>query len=156
MTQGRKGQQHNALRLAEFQQLRLRQIRMRFHLHHRRFDPRGLIERRQIFQHDVGQSNRPALALINEIFHRPPGLQQSHATVINDITRFVSRLHVVSRLKREGRVDQVKVHVTDAQPLATRGERRFDPFWPMIGIPQLRRDEDLLTRDGVRGELRRQ
>jgi len=31
----------------------------------------------------------------------------------------------------------------------------YDPFWPMIGIPQLRRDEDILTRDGSRGELRR-
>jgi hypothetical protein len=60
----------------------------------------------------------------------------------------IARFVVISRLKREGRVDQVKVHVTDSQALATRVERRFDPFWPMIGVPQLRRDEDILTRDG--------
>jgi hypothetical protein len=67
----------------------------------------------------------------------------------------IARFVVVSRLKREGRVDQVKVHIADSQARATRGERRCDPFWPMIGIPQLRRDEDILTRDGSRGELRR-
>src|SRR5882724_10454427 len=62
MTQWRKCQKNNVPLLAEFQQLRLRQIRMRFNLHHRRFDPRGLIERHQIFKQDVGQSNGPALA----------------------------------------------------------------------------------------------
>jgi uncharacterized repeat protein (TIGR03803 family) len=36
---------------------------------------------------------------------------------------------------------------------ATRVECRFDPFWPMIGVPQLRRDEDILTPDGSHGEL---
>jgi hypothetical protein len=50
-------------------------------------------------------------------------------------------------------MDQVKIHVTDSQALATRVERRFDPFWPMIGIPQLRRDEYVLTGDSSRCEL---
>src|SRR5882672_7948852 len=54
MTQWRKCQKDNALLLAELQQLGLRQIRMRFNLDHRRFDPRGLIDRRQVFQNDVG------------------------------------------------------------------------------------------------------
>jgi hypothetical protein len=44
-------------------------------------------------------------------------------------------------------VDQVKIHVTDPKALATRIERRFDTFWPMIGIPQLRSDEYILTSD---------
>jgi hypothetical protein len=59
----------------------------------------------------------------------------------------------ISRLKREGRVDQVKIQVTDSQAPATRVERRFDTFWPMIGIPQLRRDEYILTGDCSRDEL---
>src|SRR5208282_1789124 len=82
MTQWRKCQKNNALLLAEFQQLRLRQIRMRFNLDHRRFDPCGLIERHQVFKHDVGQSNGSALTSINQIFHCSPGLQQSDAAVI--------------------------------------------------------------------------
>jgi hypothetical protein len=81
---------------------------MRFHLHHRRFDPRGLIERHQIFQHHVGQSNRPALASINELFHRAPRLQQRDAVIINDVTRMIARFVVVSRLKREG-TDSLKL-----------------------------------------------
>jgi hypothetical protein len=56
-------------------------------------------------------------------------------------------------LKREGGVDQVKICVTDSKALAARVERRFDPFGPMIGIPELCRDEDILAGDCSRGEL---
>jgi len=108
---------------------------MRFNLDHSRFDPRGLIERRQVFQNDVGQSNSSTLASISETFHRSPGFQEMDALVINDLTALVSRIHVVSWLKREGGVDQVKIYVTNSKALATRVERRFDTFWPMIGIP---------------------
>jgi hypothetical protein len=65
----------------------------------------------------------------------------------------VSRVHVVSWLKREGGVDQVKIYVTDSKALATRVERRFDTFWPMIGIPQLRSDEYIHTGDCSSCEL---
>src|SRR5438093_2344777 len=54
MTQWRKCQKNNALLLAELQQLRLREIRMRFNLDHSRFDSRGLVERHQVFKNDVG------------------------------------------------------------------------------------------------------
>src|SRR5882724_3407993 len=54
MTQWRKCQKNNALLLTELQQLRLRQIRMRFNLDHGRFDPRGLVQRHQVFKNDVG------------------------------------------------------------------------------------------------------
>jgi len=54
MAQGRECQEYNALLLAELQQLRLRQIRVRFNLDHGRFDPRGLVEGHQVFKHNVG------------------------------------------------------------------------------------------------------
>src|SRR6185369_393470 len=54
VAQWRKRQKNNPLLLAELQQLRLRHVRMRFNLDHSRFDPRGLIERRQVFKNDVG------------------------------------------------------------------------------------------------------
>ena len=65
----------------------------------------------------------------------------------------VSRIQVVSRLKREGSMDQVKIDVTDPKALATRVERRFDTFRTMIRIPQLRGNENILTGDGSGGEL---
>ena len=54
MTQWRKCQKNNAFLLTELQKLRLRQIRMRFNLDHGRFDPRGLIQRHQVFKNYVG------------------------------------------------------------------------------------------------------
>jgi len=50
-------------------------------------------------------------------------------------------------------MDQVKIHVTDPQALATRLERRFDPFGPMIGIPEFRSDEYIFTGDRSGCEL---
>src|SRR6266404_1593860 len=54
MTQWRKCQKNDSLLLAKLQQLRLRQIRMRLNLDHGRFDPCGVIQRRQVFKNDVG------------------------------------------------------------------------------------------------------
>src|SRR5882724_578879 len=54
MTQWRKCQKNGALLLTELQELRLREIRMRFNLDHGRFDPRGLVQRHQVFKNDVG------------------------------------------------------------------------------------------------------
>ena len=126
---------------------------MRFNLDYGRFDSRGLIERHQVFKNDVGQSDSSALTPVSETFHRSPGLQKIDATVINDISTLVSGIQVVSWLKREGGVDQVKIYVTDSKALATRVERRFDTFWPMIGIPQLRSDEYIHTGDCSSCEL---
>ena len=59
MTQWRKCQKNNTRVLAELQQLRLRQIRMRFHLDHGRFDPRGLIERQPDSSTTMTSDNNP-------------------------------------------------------------------------------------------------
>ena len=126
---------------------------MRFQRVHGWFDSRGLIERHEVFKSNIGQSNSPALTLINETFHCFPGLKQSDAMVINNFSAFVARIHVVSRLKCEGSVDQVKVRVADSKALAARVECRLDPFWPMMGIPELCGDEDIRTGDCSRGEL---
>jgi len=54
------------------------------------------------------------------------------AVIINDVTILIARIEVISRLKREGGVNQVKIRVIDSKTLATRVECRFDPFRPMI------------------------
>src|SRR5262249_11150281 len=52
--------------------------------------------------------------------------------------------------------DEVKIRITDPQSLATRVKRRTDALRPMIGIPELRGDEDIFAGESSGGDLRLQ
>jgi hypothetical protein len=49
-------------------------------------------------------------------------------------------------------MNQVAIDIVDLQSAATRIERRPDPLWPMIGVPQLRGDEYVLPLNRPRLE----
>ena len=66
----------------------------------------------------------PALAVINETFHRPPGVEQSDAVIVNDFPILIARIEVISRLEGKGRVDQIEIRVTDPQSLANSHRMR--------------------------------
>jgi hypothetical protein len=49
-------------------------------------------------------------------------------------------------------VNEVKIQILEPEPVETRRESRFDAFGPVIGVPQLRRDENVFARDPIRGK----
>ena len=130
---------------AEFQKLRFRQIRMRFHLNHGRLDSCGFVDRQQFVQADVRQSDGPASAAVHKTLHRPPNLEQSHAVVVKDIAVLIPRILVVPRLKSKGCVTEIEIQIVDSKSVPTRLESWFDAFRPMIGVPQLCGNKDVFT-----------
>jgi hypothetical protein len=120
---------------------------MRFNLNNGRFDPRGIVDGQEILEGDIGQSNGSALAVVNETFHGPPCVGESHAFVVKNVAVFIPRVQVVSRSKRKWSVNEVEIHETDSEPVPTRLERRLNTFRPMVGVPQLRGDKDILPRN---------
>lgn len=153
---GREGEQDDALRLAKIEQVVLRMVRMRLHLDDRGFDPGRVVDRLQDFQVDVGQADGPALFLRGEGLHGAPGVEQRGGAIVDDLAPGVARIEVVARLERERRVDQVRIDIIDFQSPATSVEGRLDPLRPVVRIPELRRDEDVLALDRAGRELRLQ
>jgi hypothetical protein len=100
----------------------------------------------------VRQSDGPTFAMVHKTLHRPPGIEQSHAAVVEDIALLVPRILFVPRLKRKWSVDEIEVQVVEPESVQTRLERRFDAFGPMIGVPQLCGDKDVFTRDPAGGK----
>ena len=72
--------------------------------------------------------------------------------VIDHLAAVVSRVLVVAGLKGVGSVDQIAIDVVDLQSTATRIECGLDPLRAMIGVPQLRGDEQVFPRNGPRLE----
>ena len=100
----------------------------------------------------VRQSDGPAFALIHKTLHRPPGIEHSHAAIVNDIAVLIPRILLVPRLKRKWSVTEIEVHIVEPEPLKTRLESRFDALGPMIGVPQLRGDKEVFTRNPAGGK----
>ena len=122
---------------------------MRFNLNNGRFDSCGIVDGQEVLESDIGQSNGSALAVVNETFHSPPCVDGSHAFVVKNIAVFIPRVQVVARPKRKRSVNEVEIHETDSEPVPTRLKRRLNMLRPMIGIPQLCGDKDILPRDSA-------
>ncbi len=120
---------------------------MRFNLNHGRFDPCRIVDGQEVLESDIGQSNGSALAVVNETFHGPPCVHESHPFVVKNIAVFIPRVQIVSRSKRKWSVNEVEIHKTDSEPVPTRLKRRLNPFRPMVGVPQLRGDKEILPRN---------
>jgi hypothetical protein len=49
-------------------------------------------------------------------------------------------------------VNEVEIQIFEAESFQTRLESRFDALGPVIGVPQLRGDENVFARDPYRGK----
>lgn len=74
-------------------------------------------------------------------------MKQRHSVVVNDVAVLIAWIVLVSGLKCKGSVDKVKVQVVEPESLETRLECRGDAFGPMVGVPQLRGDKNILACD---------
>jgi hypothetical protein len=90
--------------------------------------------------------------VVHETFHCSPGVEQRHSVVIDDIAVLIPRILLIARLKCIGRVNEVEIQVPDTESVETRLESRFDTFWPMVGVPQLRGNKNVLSRDPISGK----
>src|ERR1700678_193138 len=147
-----KCQEHNALLLAKLQKLRFRPIRVRFDLDYRWLDSPRFVDRQQLFQGNVRQSDGPAFAMVHKTLHRPPGVEQSHALVIKDLAVLIPWILLFSRLKCKWSVDEVEIQIVEPESVQARLECRFDTLGPMIRVPQLRGDKDFLACDSPSGK----
>ena len=55
---------------------------------------------------------------------------------------------MVAGLERERRMHQIQIHRLQAQPVQAGLQRAPHPFGPVVVVPQLRGDEELVATDG--------
>src|SRR5215470_8054438 len=84
--------------------------------------------------------------MVDESLHCPPGVEQSHVAVVEDISVLIPRILVVPGLKCEWSVDEIQVEIAEAESVQTCLECRFDALGPVIGVPQLCGNKNGLTR----------
>ncbi|GHO79294.1 hypothetical protein KSD_70650 [Ktedonobacter sp. SOSP1-85] len=108
---------------------------MRFNLNNGRFNPRRIVNAHEFLETDIRQSNGSALAIVNETFHSPPGVDETHAFVVKDIAMFIPWVIVVPRSKRKWSVNEVEIYETDSEPVPTRLKRPLNTLRTMVGIP---------------------
>src|SRR5437763_14031830 len=101
-------------------------------------------------------SDSPAFAMVHETFHRPPGVEQSHAAVVNDVPVLIPWILLVPGLKCKWSVNEVEIQIVEPESVQTRLESRFDALGPMIRVPQLCGDEDVFSRNPSSGKSRLQ
>ena len=98
------------------------------------------------------KSDGPAFAAVHEILHRPPGIQQSHPAVVNDIAVLIPRVLFIPGLKRKGSVNEIEIQIVEPESSETRLEGRFDALRPVIGVPHLRRNKNVSARNPPSGK----
>src|ERR1700735_535469 len=94
--------------------------------------------------------------MIHESFQRFPGVEQSHAAVVNHVSVLIARILIVSGLKCEWRVNEIEIEIVEPESRQTRFEGRFHALGPVIGVPQLCGDENVFARDISGGSSRLQ
>src|SRR5580704_17710342 len=90
--------------------------------------------------------------MIHESFHSFPGVEQSHAAVVNHVAVLIPRILIVPGLKCKRSVNEVEIQIFEAESFETRLESWFDALGPVIGVPQLCGDENVFARDPSRRE----
>src|ERR1700722_9651592 len=88
--------------------------------------------------------------MIHESFHSFPGVEQSHAAVVNHVAVLIARILIVPGLKCKRSVNEVEIQIFEAESFQTRLESRFDALVLGIRAPQLRCDENVFARDPYR------
>jgi hypothetical protein len=64
--------------------------------------------------------------VVHKTFHCSPGVEQSHAVVIDDIAVLILRILFIARLKCIGSVNEVEIQILDTESVETRLESRFE------------------------------
>src|SRR4029077_4811176 len=90
--------------------------------------------------------------MIHEIFHRFPGVEQSHVVVVKDIAVFIPRILLVPWLKCIWSVNEVEIQILEPKPVQTGLESRFGALGPVIGVPQLCGNKNVFARDPSSGK----
>ena len=87
--------------------------------------------------------------MIHQIFHRFPGVEQSHVVVVKDIAVLIPRILVVPWLKCKWSMNEIEIQILEPESVQTCLERRFDALGPVIGVPQLCGNKNVLTRESA-------
>jgi hypothetical protein len=103
------------------------------------------IEVFELNQVNIRQADCTTLTFVYQTFHGTPGFEQCHAIVVHDLAFFISRILLVTRSKRETCMHQVKVSVVEAKGSQASFEGRFHPFWPVISVPELCANEEIVA-----------
>src|SRR5580704_12995477 len=90
--------------------------------------------------------------MIDETFHRFPGVEQSHVVIVKDIAVLIPRILVVPGLKCKWSVNEIEIQILEPESLQTRLESRFDALRPMIGVPQCCGHKNVFARDPSRSK----
>src|SRR3974390_2445129 len=83
--------------------------------------------------------------MIDEAFQGSPGVEQSHAVIVEKIAGLISRILVVPGLKREWSVNEVEIQILQTEPLSARRESWFDALRPVIVVPEFCGDEEIFA-----------
>src|SRR5690606_34348446 len=118
----------DAERLGEGTQLTLLESGVQLHLVDGRHGARLGDDALEVGAVEVRDADRAALAVVADLLHREPGLDVA--------------VEVGTRP-----VDEVEVHVVQTQLLEAQVDRVEGRLGALVGVPQLRRDEELLARD---------
>src|SRR5215471_17475855 len=85
--------------------------------------------------------------MIHETFQRFPGVEQSHVVVVKEIAVLIPRILLVPGLKGIWSVNEIEIQILEPESVQTRLESRFDALGPVVGVPQLCGNKDVLARD---------
>src|SRR5476649_2086619 len=125
---------------------------MCFDLHHCRFNSCRFVEGLQSVQGDVRQSDGAAFSMVDEIFHRPPSVEQSHAFIVDDIAMFIAWILLIPRLKRKRSMNEIEIQIVEPKPVKARLESRCDTLGSMIRVPQFCGHKDVFARESSRSK----
>src|SRR5512146_520654 len=89
--------------------------------------------------------------MINQAFHRLPGVEQSYVVIVKDVAVLIPRVLVVARLKCKWSMNEIEIHILQPESIQARLERRFDALGPVIGVPQLCGNTKIFARDPPSG-----
>ena len=128
----------------EIEQLPFGEIRMGFDLDDSGLDPRDGDDFAQFLQGNIRQADRLAPTVVDEAFERSPGLDQRHPGIIDDLTALVPRVLLVAGPKGKRGMDEIAIDLVDLQPPPAGVKCGLDPLGTMVGVPQLRGDEEVL------------
>ena len=75
------------------------------------------------------------LAAVHEVLQGPPGIDQGHPGIIDDLTVLVPRVLVLTGAKGKRGMDDITIDIVDLQSPAAPVKGGSDPLGTMIRVP---------------------